>query len=356
MGVSVALLICSSFATPVFAQDEAEAMGLMHTNTMVEMAVASSGEIHAVADDKMELMSNKHLVLQNNYIEQMETSVLFKNVEGGRCLSANVDKRARVTFEDCDDTSVEQMWTKVDGFYVSVAKLQLPDAENVCPHRGPYVNCGYNSTVLGECKAGAATKSGFEWWVTGKGNLLKTRGTKQHCLAIVMKTYDVSGVKARLVDEGYRNLVVTTPGTTHTCGWQGSAWLKVPIASTSTAIADAAAAAAALKEEADAAAKAAEDVAEEPLFKLMPKDAAEGSRCAEGLGLKNVVECQAAMEELKKSNDKILALTVQELEDDPNKPPGCFQNKKETKVYYNGHGTGQDDAGAPSVCHLAADE
>merc|ERR1712160_232418 len=104
----------------------------------------------------------------------------------------------------------------------------------------------------------------------------------------------------------------------------------------STAIADAAAAAAALKEEADAAAK--------------------GSRCAEGLGLKNVVECQAAMEELKTSNSKIVALTVQELEDDPNKPPGCFQNKKETKVYYNGHGTGQDNAGAPSVCHLAADE
>jgi len=354
MGVSVALLICSSFATPVFAQDEAEAMGLMHTNTMVEMAVASSGEIHAVADDKMELMSNKHLVLQNNYIEQMETSVLFKNVEGGRCLSANVDKRARVTFEDCDDTSVEQMWTKVDGFYVSVAKLQLPDAENVCPHRGPYVNCGYNSTVLGECKAGAATKSGFEWWVTGKGNLLKTRGTKQHCLAIVMKTYDVSGVKARLVDEGYRNLVVTTPGTTHTCGWQGSAWLKVPIASTSTAIADAAAAAAALKKEADAAAKAAEDVEEEPLFEVMPPK----TRCDAGLGLKNVAECQAAMNELKKANSEIEGDTVEVIDEEEKteRAPGCFQNKRKTKVYYNSHETGQPTAGAPSVCHLAADE
>jgi len=356
--VSVALLICASFAT------QAEAMGLMHTNTNVEMAVASSGEMHVVADDEMELMSNKHLVLQNNYIDQMETSVQFKNEEGGRCLSSNVDKYSRLTFEDCDVSSTEQLWTKLGDTYVSAAKLQLQPAEHLCPHKGPYVNCGQNSTVLGECPAG----HGFKVWETHAGNLLQTHEDaegNQHCLAIFMKMQkDDDGVKKLLVDKGYENLVVVTRGTTHFCGTKGSTWQVMPVASTPTAIADAAAAAAATAvAAAAAAAKAAAEAATEAAAKAAAEAAAEaaggvtlfklmtaGTRCSAGTAITYETECRAAMKELKISPPLNL---VDSRED---KAPGCYQNKKGSKVFFNSHPTGQNDASVPSICHVAAAE
>merc|ERR1711957_77148 len=65
------------------------------------------------------------------------------NVDGGRCLSSNVNSDSHVTFETCDTTSIAQMWSKrSDDSYESVAKPQAVPAQHLCPGQGPYVNCG----------------------------------------------------------------------------------------------------------------------------------------------------------------------------------------------------------------------
>jgi len=327
--VSVALLICASFATPVCAQDEAEAMGLMHTNTKVEMAVASSGEIHAVADDKMELMSNKHLVLQNSYIEQMEASVLFKNVDGGRCLSSNVNSDSHVTFETCDTTSIAQMWSKrSDDSYESVAKLQAVPAQHLCPGQGPYVNCGRNSTILGPCP-------GFKLWYTGADlTFLNLQDqTFKNCLSWVSKEQD---------------LVVSTPGSTHYCGrsgW-GAAWQMIAASSTSTTVVDTASTTAALSIAAQAAAdKAAADEAAAAKYEVL----AGGDRCTLATAITEA-ECTEVAE--WKSAVGGLKLTPSDQGED--KAPGCYHNEVQTKVFFNSHPTGQESASVSSICKIAA--
>jgi len=372
--VSVALLICASFATPVSARDEVEAMGLMHTNTKVDMAVASSGEIHVVADDEMELMSNKQLVLQNQYIELMEASVQFKNKAGGRCLSSNVNSDSQLLFEDCDDSVTAQLWKKDgSGTYVSVAKSLLSSEDEFCPHVGSYVNCGRNSTILGKCNNGAGFKAMEDYYwgeVDGKKTYVGLKTFGKHCLAIFV---DSKGV----VDEDDKDLVVTLPGTDQYCGarkW-GAFWLKIPLASTSSALADAAATAAALKLKADAAAKKAaeeqaaaeqaaaeqaaaeqaaaeqaaaekaarDEAAKNKLYKLMQP----GARCLDGTAIITETECRAAKEELG-------TLNFGGVESSEEKAPGCYQNKGGSKVFFNSNLIGQEDAGVPSVCHVAA--
>jgi len=311
--VSVTLLMCASLATSNSAQVESEVTGLMHTNAKVEMAVASSGEINVLA--------NKELALGNDIVQ-------FKNVEGNRCLSSLVDKYSRVQFKDCDVNSIDQHWTKRDDdSYESVAKKQLSPAQHLCPRVGAYVNCGRNSTVLGQCP-------GFKLWYTGAdGGFLNLQdGEFKNCLSVFKK----NGV----VDKGYRNLVVTTPGSTHFCGssYYGAKWQMISVTTAAApAIAEAEAIAAATKKAAaDAAAAAA---AVEAKAKTEYKIKGPGVRCGE----KNLdsAGCTAAASDLD--------VPLRTINDDT-KPPACSRNAKGTKVSYNSHAGNALSRGSLSIC------
>jgi len=312
--VSVTLLMCASLATSNSAQVESEVTGLMHTNAKVEMAVASSGEINVLA--------NKELALGNDIVQ-------FKNVEGNRCLSSLVDKYSRVQFKDCDVNSIDQHWTKRDDdSYESVAKKQLSPAQHLCPRVGAYVNCGRNSTVLGQCP-------GFKLWYTGAdGGFLNLQDNElKTCLAVFKK----NGV----VDKGYKNLVVTTPGSTHFCGssYYGASWQMISVttaAATATAAAEATAAAT-KKAAADAAAAAA---AVEAKAKNEFEIKSPGDRCGDGKDLDSA-GCTAAA-----SNLDLLFSSVTK----DNKPPACSRNEAGTKVFYNGHAGNLLSKGSLSIC------
>jgi len=333
--VSVALLICSSLATPVSARNEAAAMA------RARMAVASSGEIHVVADDKMELMS-EHLDLQNAHLEQMKTSVQFKNKLGGRCLSSNVDKYSRMLFEDCDASDGSTMWTNRGNNSYVATKSAAP----LCPRVGAHVNCGRYSQNLGACAAGGSvctnwygscTELGLKVFKVSKGLLLQTLGAKKHCLSIFTKGGEI--------DKGYKNLVVTTRGTTHFCGVWGSTWEMI---STSEAIAAATAATAAAAAKAEAKAAAAAAAAETTIAADV---GCHGVRCTPETTLTRDA-CEAFSKELAETNDRFV--TFNEL-NDANRPKDCYANKKETGVYFNKHPTGQEGASAPSICRVAVD-
>jgi len=309
--VSVALS-CALLATSASARDDAEVMGLMHTNAKIEMAVASSGEVDIV---------DKHLVLENDWVQ-------FKSVEGGRCMSSFVDKDSRLTFEDCDDSSLEQMWTKrSDNSYESVAKGKLEPAQELCPRVGAYVNCGRNSTVLGSCP-------GFKLWKTNAGLLLQDSSLKT-CLAVYMK-----GV----IDQGYKDLVTTTPGGPLFCGVSGfgSTWEMIPLASSSTiatASAKATATAAAAAKAAAEAKIAAEAAA--PTIEVM----SPGTACSAGASL-DEDECKVASEK----RDKWF-----KIEDSADTPTGCYQ--KNMQLYFNTHQTGKvtsEEKWIWSICRAAA--
>merc|ERR1711957_616746 len=192
-----------------------------------------------------ELMS-EHLDLQNAHLEQMKTSVQFKNKLGGRCLSSNVDKYSRMLFEDCDASDGSTMWTNRGNNSYVATKSAAP----LCPRVGAHVNCGRYSQNLGACAAGGSvcenwygscTELGLKVFKVSKGLLLQTLGAKKHCLSIFTKGGEI--------DKGYKNLVVSTRGTTHFCGVWGSTWEMV---STSEAIAAATAATAAAAAKAEA--------------------------------------------------------------------------------------------------------
>merc|ERR1711957_575391 len=162
------------------------------------------------------------------------------------------------------------------------------------------------ATVLGPCP-------GFKLWYTGADlTFLNLQDqTFKNCLSWVSKEQD---------------LVVATPGSNHYCGRRGwgANWQMIAAASTSTTVVDGASTTAALSIAAQAAAdKAAADAAAAAKYEVL----AAGDRCTLATTITEA-EC------------KEVAEWKSAITESAERAPGCYHNKKLTKVFYNSNLTG----------------
>ena len=144
-------------------------------------------QVQVAADGKMDLVSDKHLVFDEEgaaaefavqanpgvyewgglpeKIKQDQRAAFegevgevtkFKSLNQERCLSARSDENATLTFADCDDNSDQLLWRKrSDGSYESLAH---PD---YCPRAGDGIWCNVGYVGLGECPGFKTTSNGY---------------------------------------------------------------------------------------------------------------------------------------------------------------------------------------------------
>jgi len=200
-------------------------------------------QMQVAADGKMELVSDKHLGFEeeggaaeypdlpryqwkNQPKEKIDKEIRkfqgevgeitkFKNLNQERCISAQSDKDATLTFIDCDDNSDQLLWRlRKDGSYESLAH------PNYCARQQGECDTTWASGArvrLGACPGFTTTSKGY-------GMILKMTQDRKCHLRTELR-YSFGGP----VHPSFQNNVYTTSGTTQwtdTANW-GDVWERV---------------------------------------------------------------------------------------------------------------------------------
>jgi len=200
-------------------------------------------QMQVAADGKMELVSDKHLGFEeeggaaefpdlakyqwkNQPKEKIDKEIRkfqgevgeitkFKNLNQERCISAQSDKDATLTFIDCDDNSDQLLWRlRKDGSYESLAH------PNYCARQQG--QCDTTWAAGAQVRLGACP--GFTTSSKGYGMILKMK-QDQKCHLRTELRYSFGGP----VHPSFQNNVYTTLGTTQwtdTANW-GDTWERV---------------------------------------------------------------------------------------------------------------------------------
>jgi len=172
-------------------------------------------KLQKAADEAVDIVAN-----QANMVGEQ---IRFRNVIQGKCLSASNGVGGILTFSECDDSSLELLWTKrADGLYESAAH------PGQCAGEGDGVRCQRKYVTLGECteKKGFIMASGFGLLLKMGGSCL---GTWTHDLYRV--AYDGDSEYEQWteevnVTEEFKDKVMTYHCDGH---YTGQLWERVPI-------------------------------------------------------------------------------------------------------------------------------